>query len=234
MARQDAPYGAKRLSQWRAHAYDGHMWRFYAKTLLRLPRMLWTAVRQVEGVLAVFFFFVLLFNESLGKKLMAWEGISPLWAAAPILIVFARAFLAAVYEEYTQLHEECDALRSDNRDLIQRLDDSGRDTRVREELGMFLAEGQKLYERLKRREPRDVFDACDTWYQHLVGFIMQKLGKDYLARLNDSTGMTFSSLLPQSGPKQEMEYLKRRQEKMHGLEAKMRRLNEFISELVDK
>ena len=84
---------------------------------------------------------------------------------------------------------------------------------------------------MKRRKTPDVFDDCDAWYTRLVTFITAKLGVDYYARLGDSSGMTFYSSLPQSGEKQKMEYEKRREEKMQSLQAKMQRLNEFISEL---
>lgn len=196
-----------------------------------MPGMLWAAARKVEGVLAVAAFLVLFFNESLGKMLMEWEGVNRLWGLIPILLVFAHRFLAATYEEYSTARAHCDILKADNRDLLQRADDSDRRKRVRTTLGEFLHEASSLYSRLEKREKPDAFDDSDDWYRRLTTFITHEMGTDYLARLNDSSGMTFYASLPQSGEKQEMEYLRRRQEKMHGLQAKRQRLSQFISEL---
>ena len=94
------------------------MLKFYLWSLWNMAKALWKAVFHIEGIIAVVFFVILLFNQQLGARLLLWEegGISPQWAWLPIAILFLHLYLKAVYENYRELenrrNKEADALRA--------------------------------------------------------------------------------------------------------------------------
>lgn len=77
--------------------------RFYSDVGRRMLGALWKAGHLVEGAIAVAFFFVLLFNQDIGGRLLGWQGINPQWAWLPIIVLTAHFFLKAVCEKYHEL-----------------------------------------------------------------------------------------------------------------------------------
>jgi hypothetical protein len=74
-----------------------------------MAKAVWKALFHVEGILAVLFFAVLLFNRELGARLLLWEGIDPRWAWIPVGFLFGHLYLKAVYDNYLSLKKEKDA-----------------------------------------------------------------------------------------------------------------------------
>jgi len=88
------------------------MLKFYWLSFRNMLKAFWKAVFHVEGIIAVVFFVVLLFNRQLGAKLLLWEGINPGWAWLPIGLLFVHLFLKATYDSYHILEQEIAALRT--------------------------------------------------------------------------------------------------------------------------
>ena len=103
-------------------------WQFYLDVGRRMLGALWKAGHLVEGVVAVVFFFVLLFNQDIGTKLLGWEGISPQWAWLPIILLAAHFFLKTVYDKYRELEistkSAIDNLAEENDELKKDLADA--------------------------------------------------------------------------------------------------------------
>ena len=91
----------------------------------------------VEGVIAVAFFLVLLFNRPLGTRLLLWEGgISPLWALCPIVLLFGHLHLKTIYDNY------CDLETRKNKEIAKK----------RAELTDATPDGEHLHESGRWRE----------------------------------------------------------------------------------
>ena len=57
---------------------------FYWCQLRSTPGLFKKAVVRVEGMVAAFFFVVLLLSEPVGKRLLDWDGVDPDLATRPL------------------------------------------------------------------------------------------------------------------------------------------------------
>lgn len=77
------------------------VWKFHFALFRLFPKLFSSALDIGKALIAAPFFFILLFNEELGKKLMNWEaGINRLWSLVPIGAVFLHLLLKANYNRF--------------------------------------------------------------------------------------------------------------------------------------
>jgi hypothetical protein len=82
------------------------MAKFYRSVAISALREFWTATDNVLASVAVLSFFLILFNRTLGEKIMtAWNGLSPWWSLIPIGMLVIYRLLRANYQKFAALEE---------------------------------------------------------------------------------------------------------------------------------
>jgi hypothetical protein len=76
------------------------MWEYYRD----IGRCMWVSLHRafygVEAAIGVVLFTLALFNKPLAQNFSEWNGINPVWAIAPLSIIFAHLFLRAIYDKW--------------------------------------------------------------------------------------------------------------------------------------
>ncbi len=79
--------------------------RFYWKLILRIPGSLWGSASFLEKTISVSAFCLSVFGVT------AWWPFSPLWALAPVALLFIYGLMKANYDKFRELERERDALQ---------------------------------------------------------------------------------------------------------------------------
>lgn len=78
--------------------------RFVLKQVRKFPGLLWRAMGEVEGIVALLAFVALLGNQWLGSDLLGWQkGIPPQWSIVPIALFLLYIWMRDHYESLSSI-----------------------------------------------------------------------------------------------------------------------------------
>lgn len=140
---------------------------FFGRMVFRVPTTLWEASKSWVTFTGIVTFY-LTFSPKLAEYgLSVFGNICPLWALAPVGLLFLLGLMWAPFEEYRRLQAERDQERAEKKALEQWFEIDEKRRILKTLLGEAIDEGRILQRMLRREEPNEVKRArlpeIDLW-----------------------------------------------------------------------